>query len=82
MVHVELILIHPFRDGNGRTARILATLMASQAGLPMLNFDRMTGKRRDQYFAAVQAGLGKNYRPMENVFRDVIEATLADHSRL
>lgn len=26
--HVELVLIHPFRDGNGRLARVLSTLMA------------------------------------------------------
>ncbi len=32
-VHAELILIHPFRDGNGRLARLLTVLMASQVGL-------------------------------------------------
>ena len=26
-VHVELVLIHPFREGNGRVARLLAVLM-------------------------------------------------------
>ena len=31
--HVELVLIHPFRDGNGRFARVLSSLMALQAGL-------------------------------------------------
>jgi len=33
IVHTELILIHPFREGNGRLARLLATLMALLAGL-------------------------------------------------
>src|SRR5256885_11927859 len=33
-VHAELILVHPFREGNGRLARLLALLMALQAGLP------------------------------------------------
>ena len=28
--HVELVLIHPFREGNGRLARILSSLMALQ----------------------------------------------------
>lgn len=37
-VHAELILIHPFREGNGRCARLLALLMAMQAGLPTLDF--------------------------------------------
>ncbi len=31
-VHLELLFIHPYREGNGRTARLLATLMALQAG--------------------------------------------------
>jgi cell filamentation protein len=35
-VHAELILIHPFREGNGRVARLLALLMGLQAGLPPL----------------------------------------------
>ena len=38
VVHVELVLIHPFRDGNGRVARILSILMGLQAGLPALDF--------------------------------------------
>ena len=33
--HVELVLIHPFREGSGRLARILSILMALQAGLPL-----------------------------------------------
>lgn len=31
VVHAELILIHPFREGNGRLARLLNALMAAQA---------------------------------------------------
>ena len=45
-VHVEFILIHPFREGNGRLARMLSTLMASQASLPVLNFKDITGRKR------------------------------------
>lgn len=67
-VHAELVLIHPFREGNGRTARILATLMALQADMPRLNFSSITGRKKREYIAAIHAGLGKNYRPMEKVF--------------
>ena len=35
---MELILIHPFREGNGRIARLLADLMAMQADKKPLNF--------------------------------------------
>jgi len=70
--HVELMLIHPFRDGNGRVGRILATLMALQAGLPLLDFGLIRGKRKQQYFAAVRAGLDRAYQPMENILAEVI----------
>lgn len=76
-VHVELILIHPFREGNGRTARVLATLMASQANLPLLNFEAISKGKREAYFAAVRAGLDRNYRPMEEIFKWVIEKTFS-----
>lgn len=75
-VHVELMLIHPFREGNGRLGRLLATLMALQAGLPLLDFSEMGGVRKEEYFAAVRAGLDLNYRPMKAIFIDVIETSL------
>lgn len=78
-VHVELVLIHPFREGNGRVARILAVLMGLQAGLPALYFDKFSGRKREEYFAAVRAGLDRNYGPMEKLFSVVIERTLQIH---
>lgn len=76
-VHVELILIHPFREGNGRIARLLTVLMALQAGLPPLDFSEIQEAKRDEYFAAVQAGMDRDYKPMERIFNEVIERTLA-----
>lgn len=76
VVHTELVLIHPFREGNGRIARMLAVLMGLQAGLPPLDFDGIKGKNKQAYFAAVQAGMDYNYQPMEQVFRAVIARTL------
>ncbi|MHB9102242.1 MAG: Fic/DOC family protein [Sulfuricella sp.] len=76
VTHCELVLIHPFREGNGRLARLLATLMALQAGLPLLDFSGIRGKKREAYFAAVQAGMGRDYAPMEAIFRAVLAKTL------
>jgi len=76
VVHTELVLIHPFRDGNGRVARLLATLMALQAGLPPLDFSGLKGDRRKAYYAAIRAGLDRDYKPMEDVFSGVIRRTL------
>lgn len=77
VTHVELVLIHPFREGNGRAARILSILMALQAGLPLLNFSVIAEEKKQEYFAAVQAGLDKNYTPMERLFSEIIERSLA-----
>ncbi len=30
IVHVELVIIHPFREGNGRTARLLTAIRRSK----------------------------------------------------
>jgi cell filamentation protein len=75
--HVELVLIHPFREGNGRLARILSILMALQAGLPLLDFGLIAGIKKEAYFAAVQAGMDKNYQPMERLFAGIIERSVA-----
>lgn len=75
--HVELVLIHPFREGNGRLARILSILMALQAGLPLLDFSLIAGVEKETYFAAVQEGMAKNYQPMEKLFAGIIEKSVA-----
>lgn len=76
-VHTELVLIHPFREGNGRLARLLSTLMALQAGLPLLDFRAIVGENKNVYFSAVQAGLDKNYEPMGRIFTEIIERSVA-----
>ncbi len=72
-VHVELMLIHPFREGNGRLGRLLATLMGLQAGLPPLDFSKMAAESKEDYFSAVRAGMDRDYRPMMLLFADAIE---------
>ncbi|MDI1298899.1 Fic family protein [Methylotenera sp.] len=72
VTHCELVLIHPFREGNGRTSRLLATLMALQAGLPLLDFSGITGKEKQAYFQAVQLSMSRDYEPMKNVFKKVV----------
>ncbi|MFZ3048823.1 MAG: Fic family protein [Desulfatirhabdiaceae bacterium] len=76
VVHTELILIHPFREGNGRLARILSVIMGLQAGFPPFDFGFIKGKARQHYFAAVHAGMSHNYQPMEGIFRAVLARSL------
>ena len=72
-VHIEYILIHPFREGNGRLSRLLATVMALQAGQPLLDFSYMD-VNKEAYFLAVREGLD-NVEPMKEIFRQVLHAS-------
>jgi cell filamentation protein len=70
--HAEFILIHPFREGNGRLARLLNSLMAFQAGLPALDYGGIRGQQKREYIGAIHAAVGGDYAPMETVFRAVV----------
>jgi len=80
-VHAELVLIHPFREGNGRCARMLSTLMALQADLPPLDFSEIRGTERRRYIAAIHAALERNYQPMKLVMQRVIERSFRTSAR-
>ncbi|MDH5389514.1 MAG: Fic family protein, partial [Gammaproteobacteria bacterium] len=80
-VHTELVLIHPFREGNGRCSRLLVSIMALQAGLPVLDFSLISGAEKSDYFAAVQMGMDRNYAPMEKLFAEMIENSISASSR-
>lgn len=77
--HAELVLIHPFREGNGRCARLLAYLMAIQAGLPSLHFDLLAGRGKHAYIAAIHAAMDRDYAPLEVLFLRAIGKTLSSY---
>ena len=67
-VHAELLFIHPFREGNGRTARLLANLMAYKAGYNSLKFERLSNEKMfADYISAVQKAGSKEYGPMREI---------------
>ena len=41
-LHAELLFIHPFREGNGRTARLCVDLIALKSGFERFNFEKIT----------------------------------------
>jgi Fic family protein len=55
LAHVRLAGIHPFRDGNGRTARILSSLVMYRAGYRLPQFTSLEewwGGRLKEYYRA------------------------------
>ncbi len=78
-VHAEFLLIHPFRDGNGRVARWLADLMALQAGYPLPSYGftgRGASARRQDYVAAVSRGYVMDYAALTDFFTEAIARRL------
>jgi cell filamentation protein len=72
-VHAELILIHPFRDGNGRLSRLVALLMASQAGINPLRLSVLAGTAKRTYVQAIHAAMSRDYAPLESLFSSAID---------
>lgn len=70
-VHGEFIFIHPFREGNGRTARILANLMARKQGYNSLLFDKVGKNEFENYVNAVQFVAVKNYDKMQQFINSI-----------
>lgn len=73
VTHVEFILIHPFREGNGRLARLLADVMAVQAGHEPMDYSAWE-QNKAAYVGAIHAGLSGNYDPMCGLVRLAMDA--------
>lgn len=69
--HVELILIHPFREGNGRISRLVMDVMCNKAGLGLLDYS-LWDRHKDFYIASIQAGVAHEFQHMERLVRDII----------
>ena len=59
MVHLNLAMIHPFKDGNGRMARALQTLVISQNGAS------------SPTFCSIEEWLGRNTQAYYDILKEV-----------
>jgi Fic family protein len=68
-IHVVMAAIHPFRDGNGRAARVLASLAMYRGGFKLPEFTSLEewwGRHQAEYYAAFQC-LGARFDPQADV---------------
>jgi len=68
IVHYELVSIHPFIDGNGRTARALATLVLYKLGYDtkrLFSLEEYYDQDLASYYSALQSG--QKHRNGENL---------------
>ncbi len=75
VVHCELIHIHPFREGNGRTARIFADIMANRAGYPSLELNNFRKDNYPKYIEALNKGDDKDYSGMIEIIGSLFRAS-------
>lgn len=83
MAHLNLVMIHPFRDGNGRMARCLQTLVLSRENILMPVFcsiEEYLGRNTQVYYDMLaQVGRGR-WNP-GNDTRPWVRFTLTAHLR-
>jgi Fic family protein len=66
LLHLNIIGIHPFNDGNGRTARILAAMELVRDGIrspELISIEAYLRRNRDEYVDALRTTLGPSYDP-------------------
>ena len=62
MAHLNLVMIHPFRDGNGRMARVLQSMVLTRQGVlgpAFCSIEEYLGRNTPDYFAVLgEVGAG------------------------
>lgn len=81
-LHWKFVSIHPFRDGNGRTARLLMNLALIEAGYPVVNVFP-DEKSRSKYMDILAESRRKNDpRLFEDLIAQYTEQTLTKRIKI
>jgi len=75
IMHSELLFIHPFREGNGRIARWLVSLLCLQADLPDPAYGlvgKNSRRQRERYLQAVRQGYDEEYDALTEFFAEAL----------
>jgi Fic family protein len=87
MAHLNLISVHPFRDGNGRIARILQSLVLARGGLgspELFSIEEYLRDHTRDYYAALREAQDGSYKPQRDAsgwVRFCLDAHLAQARR-
>lgn len=77
LAHFKLVTIHPFIDGNGRTARLLMNLILLQHGYPLAIIKK---ENRAAYITAIEtARETENFTPFYQIILAAIEKSLDNY---
>ena len=67
----EFLVIHPFREGNARTIKLMSNLLAAQAGRPLLKYDK-SEEGAERYIDAAKAAFRREYGPMTVIIQQAL----------
>ena len=73
----RFLTIHPFQEGNGRTARLLMNLILMQHGYPVLT--NISFRDRKKYLTALQEADHGDPEPLINLVAMSVEDSLTKH---
>jgi Fic family protein len=66
MAHLNVVSVHPFRDGNGRISRIVQSLVLAREGLLSWEFasiEEYLGDHTSEYYGALREVQAGSYQP-------------------
>ena len=66
-IHAELVGLHPFIDGNGRTSRLVMNLILLSAGFPIANISGDRSTRLDYYSTLNASHIDHNGEPFRGL---------------
>lgn len=71
--HYEFIKIHPFKNGNGRTGRLIMNWVCLKFGYKPITLYSREGESRITYIQALQKADNGNFKPLENLIDAELE---------
>lgn len=67
----EFLVVHPFREGNARTIKLLTDLLAAQTGRPPLVYDP-TDEGTGRYIQAARTAFKRDHASMTEIIRQAL----------
>src|SRR2546428_1679247 len=70
LAHLNLVSIHPFRDGNGRLARVVQSMVLAKEGLlrpEFVSIEPDLGRHTREYYAILEEVQGAAFDPTRDV---------------
>jgi Fic family protein len=72
----RFVLIHPFVDYNGRTARMFTSYILIRLSLPIIEIKAEKGKERREYVRSLQKADKSDYKDLENIISKALNESL------